>query len=56
MYGFLSEILSDKKGEIIFSCFGIWHLCYLFVVTVVIIAVILYAKKQGKEKQQPPKA
>lgn len=52
MYAFLSEILSDKKGETIFSCFGIWHFCYLFVVTVVIIAVIIYAKKQGKEKRQ----
>lgn len=52
MYAFLSEILSDKKGETIFSCFGIWHLCYLFVVTVAIIAVIIYAKKQGKEKRQ----
>ena len=52
MYGILSDILSDKKGEIIFSCFGIWHLCYLMVVSVVIIAVILYAKKQEKTERQ----
>ncbi len=52
MYGILSDILSDKKGEIIFSCFGIWHLCYLMVVSVVIMAVILYAKKQEKTERQ----
>lgn len=52
MYGILSDILSDKKGEIIFSCFGIWHLCYLIVVSAVITAVIIYAKKQEKTERQ----
>ncbi len=52
MYGGVSEILSDKKGEEIFSCFGVWHLFYLFVLTIVIMAVILYVKKQVKEVRQ----
>lgn len=52
MYAFLSEILSDKKSDIVFSCFGNWHLCYLLVVILVMIAVILYVKKRGKEKAQ----
>ena len=52
MYSVLSEILCDKKGDIVFSCFGIWHICYLVVAMAVIVAVILYAKKQGKEKGQ----
>lgn len=52
MYGFLSEILSDKKGETVFSCFGAWHLCYLLIVSVVITAVIVYAEKKGKEERQ----
>ena len=52
MYSVLSEILCDKKGDIVFSCFGIWHICYLVVALAVIVAVILYAKKQGKEKKQ----
>ena len=52
MYAFLSKILSDRKGEAIFSCFGIWHLCYLLVLTILILAVILYAKKQGKGQRQ----
>lgn len=52
MYGILSNILSDKKGETIFSCFGIWHLCYLIAVSVVMTAVILHAKKQRKAERQ----
>ena len=48
MYSVLSEILCDKKGDIVFSCFGIWHLCYLIAAMAMIMAVILYAKKQGK--------
>lgn len=52
MYGILSNILSDKKGETIFSCFGIWHLCYLLAVSVVITSVILYAKKKEKSQRQ----
>lgn len=52
MYAFLSDLLSDKKGETIFSCFGIWHLCYLLMVAVVLIAVIIYAKRQENEGRQ----
>lgn len=52
MYGVLSEILSDKKGGAVFSCFGIWHLCWLFAAAVVIGAVILYVRKQDAEKQR----
>jgi len=52
VYCFLSEILSDKKGETVFSCFGTWHLCYLLVMMVVIAAAIIYAGKKGKEKSQ----
>ena len=52
MYGLVSEILSDKKGETVFSCFGMWHLCYLLIVIVVIAAVIIYTGKKGKEEHQ----
>jgi len=52
VYGVLSEILSDKKGETVFSCFGTWHLCYLLVMMGVFAAVIIYAGKKGKEKSQ----
>lgn len=52
MYGLLSEILSDKKGGPVFSCFGIWHLCWLFASAAVIVAVILYVRKQNAEERR----
>lgn len=52
MYAFFSELLSDKKGETIFSCFGLWHLCYLFVASVIVIAVILYLKNKENDIKQ----
>ena len=52
MYGFLSGLLSDKKGEITFSCFGIWHLLYLFVIFGAIILVILFLKNKSQTAKQ----
>ena len=52
MYAFLSELLSDKKGGIVFSCFGMWHLCYLFVAMAVMMIVILYLKNKDRERKQ----
>ena len=47
MYAFFHGILSDKKGGIVFSCFGIWHLCYIFVV--IVIAVLTFFCLQKKD-------
>lgn len=52
MYAFLSELLSDKKGGAIFSCFGFWHLCYMFVAVVVAVTVIVCVKKKDRETKQ----
>lgn len=53
MYAFLSELLSDKTGGITFSCFGLWHLCYLFVAVLAIVFTVIYIKnKDGKTKQK----
>lgn len=41
MYAILNELLSDKKGGATFSCFGIWHLIYIFLVIAVIISLLL---------------
>lgn len=49
MYAFFSELLSDKKGGTIFSCFGPWHLCYLFVALAVAVIALVYLKKKDKE-------
>lgn len=52
MYELLSEILSDKKGGPVFSCFESWHLCWLFVVATVLTVVILYVRKQDAEERR----
>lgn len=49
MYTFFSELLSDKKGGTIFSCFGLWHLCYLFVAITVVVIAVVYLKNKDKE-------
>ena len=52
MYAFLSEVLSDKKGGTIFSCFGLWHLIYLFIAITAIAITIVYLKNKDKKSMQ----
>ncbi|MBQ9958759.1 MAG: YwaF family protein [Oscillospiraceae bacterium] len=52
MYAFLSGILSDKKGEAVFSCFGIWHLCYLLAAAALLTAAVLYARKRDAQQRR----
>ena len=53
MYGFLHNLLSDKKGGEIFSLFSGWHFLYV-ALTVISVAVILFALK-GKERETKSK-
>ncbi|MBQ4563820.1 MAG: YwaF family protein [Lachnospiraceae bacterium] len=48
MYERLSGLLSDKKGDIVFSCFGIWHLLYLAVIFGSIILGITCLRKKDE--------
>ena len=48
MYSFLHQILSDKKGGAVFSCFGAWHLFYIILTVAVAIISLLYLR--GKTK------
>lgn len=52
MYAIISEILSDKKGGITFSCFGIWHLCYMFAAFAVIAITVYYLQNKDKNAKQ----
>ncbi len=52
MYAVLSELLSDKKGDAVFSCFGLWHLCYLLATIAVAVIAILYLKRKGDKTRQ----
>lgn len=48
MYKYLSELLSDKKGGVVFSCFGIWHWLYIFAAVVVATLVIVWLKNKDQ--------
>lgn len=53
MYKILNDLLSDKKGEIIFNVLGIWHLAYLLIFLFVFIFILLVLKNKDyliKEK------
>lgn len=46
MYTFFHQLLADKKGGIVFSCFGIWHLCYIAVVLVAAAVIFICLKNK----------
>ena len=52
MYDFLRDILSDKKGGEIFTCFGIWHFIFIAVFVVLATAVCIYLKNKSFEKRR----
>ena len=52
-YEFLSNLLSDKKGDVIFSCFSIWHFLYLILfvgATILTIALLRNKPQEVKSK------
>ena len=51
MYSFLHQILSDKKGEKVFSCFGGWHFIYILL-AVVAAAVLLWRLKSRSREEK----
>ncbi len=52
MYAELSSLLSDKKGNTVFTCFGVWHLCYILALFVLIFIVIYYLKNKSETTRQ----
>ena len=46
MYPILHQLLSDKKSDIIFTCFGTWHLLYMALIFLAILGLLL--RLQGK--------
>lgn len=48
MYQILNNLLSDKKGGEIFSCFGLWHFIYIaFAITAFIL---IFLSLRGRDK------
>ena len=48
MFDLLKTLLSDKKGGTIFTCFGIWHLIYLFVIFGLIALIFFLTKNKNQ--------
>ena len=52
MYGLLSNILKDHKGEIIFNCFGIWHILYMLIIFGLIMTMVLLLKNKTENTKK----
>ena len=48
MYSFLHALLSDKKGGEIFTCFGLWHFCYILLTVAVTATLFFVLKKKDR--------
>ena len=48
MYEQLHQLLQDRTGGIIFSCFGIWHFLYMLLIFGAIISVLCLARKMDQ--------
>jgi len=52
MYGILSELLADRTGGVTFSCFGVWHLCYLLLAIAILSFAVARACKATPEQRR----
>ena len=52
MYSFLHELLSDKKDGVIFTCFGLYHWIYIFVIVGMILLTVLLLRRQKRDTQE----
>lgn len=52
MYKILHELLKDHKSDITFNCFGIWHIIYILLVTLIITFVIIKLKNKSDESKK----
>ena len=52
MYTFISELLSDKKGGVTFTCFGIWHICLVSLFFAIGIISCWYLKNKSADRRK----
>ena len=52
MYTFLNQLLSDKKGGEVFTCFGIWHWCYILLTFTAAFLLMKYLKNKNSTIRQ----
>lgn len=53
VYAVLHALLSDHKGEIVFSCYGIWHILYMAMIFgLIALVIVLLRHKDAKIKRK----
>ncbi len=52
MYNFLRNLLADRKGGAVFSCFGIYHLIYMAIILGGIILAIALLRNKGENAKK----
>lgn len=52
MYTFMQQLLSDKKGGVIFTCFGIWHILYMVAIFGAILTAIFLLRNKSETIRQ----
>ena len=48
MFELLSNLLKDHKGEVIFNCFGFWHILFMILIFGGIITTVLVLKNKNQ--------
>lgn len=52
MYSILHQLLADRKGGIVFTCFGPWHLLYMTIIFLVIGALLWWLRGKSETLRQ----
>lgn len=52
MYNLLSDLLKDKKTDVTFNCFGIYHIIYMVIIFAVIILLVLLFKNKNEDSKK----
>ncbi|MBE5785759.1 MAG: hypothetical protein E7330_08195 [Clostridiales bacterium] len=52
MYSFLHELLADKKGGAVFSCFGGWHFFYILLAAAAAAAVLYGLRNKSADAKK----
>lgn len=52
MYKIINSILADRQGDIIFKCFGIWHIIYLVIILGALLTALLILRKRSEKTKK----
>lgn len=52
MYPILHDLLSDRKGGAVFTCFGLWHWCYILLAVAAVLIAAVKMKKMGMQDRE----